>query len=230
MHFKLTICSCKEEDMGKLRFTLCLIAMALMLSVAGQASANLIQNGSFEDPTYGGDYWGLNSTNNQYTITDWTLEFGSVDLVHHYWAAADGAQSLDMSGTGSAGYISQSFGTVAGTSYVVTFALSGNFVDGVDTSRSLTVGIAGVDSADYTFDYAEFDRPQSASDYTLCSWVFTAVSDSSTLYFLSLEDELSSYGAILDNVSVSATPIPGAVWLLGSGIVGLIGVRRRMKA
>ena len=28
----------------------------------------------------------------------------------------------------------------------------------------------------------------------------------------------------------SATPIPGAVWLLGSGIVGLAGLRRRMKA
>jgi hypothetical protein len=26
------------------------------------------------------------------------------------------------------------------------------------------------------------------------------------------------------------TPIPGAVWLLGSGLVGLVGVRRKMKA
>ena len=25
------------------------------------------------------------------------------------------------------------------------------------------------------------------------------------------------------------TPIPGAAWLLGSGLVGLMGVRRRMK-
>jgi hypothetical protein len=30
-------------------------------------------------------------------------------------------------------------------------------------------------------------------------------------------------------VSGSAVPIPAAVWLLGSGLVGLIGLRRRMK-
>ena len=28
----------------------------------------------------------------------------------------------------------------------------------------------------------------------------------------------------------SATPIPGAAWLLGSGLVGLLGLRRKMKA
>ena len=28
----------------------------------------------------------------------------------------------------------------------------------------------------------------------------------------------------------TATPIPGAVWLLGSGLFGLVGVRRKMKA
>lgn len=35
-------------------------------------------------------------------------------------------------------------------------------------------------------------------------------------------------GAIaVDNFSVSAVPIPGAIWLLGSGLLGLIGIRRR---
>lgn len=33
----------------------------------------------------------------------------------------------------------------------------------------------------------------------------------------------------IDNLSVgSPTPIPGAIWLLGSGLVGLVGLRRRM--
>jgi len=33
----------------------------------------------------------------------------------------------------------------------------------------------------------------------------------------------------LDDVDVSPVPIPGAVWLLGSGVVGLIGLKRRMR-
>ena len=31
----------------------------------------------------------------------------------------------------------------------------------------------------------------------------------------------------IDNVEVSSAPIPGAIYLLGSGLVGLIGIRRR---
>ena len=34
----------------------------------------------------------------------------------------------------------------------------------------------------------------------------------------------------IDNVVVSAVPVPAAVWLFGSGLLGLIGVARRKKA
>lgn len=34
---------------------------------------------------------------------------------------------------------------------------------------------------------------------------------------------------ISDEQKVAATPIPGAAWLLGSGILGLVGLRRRSK-
>ena len=37
---------------------------------------------------------------------------------------------------------------------------------------------------------------------------------------------LASY---IDGVSASTVPIPPAVWLLGSGLVGLIGIRRRFR-
>lgn len=37
----------------------------------------------------------------------------------------------------------------------------------------------------------------------------------------------SSATVWFDNVSISSVPIPGAVWLLGSGIIGMVGLRRR---
>lgn len=37
-------------------------------------------------------------------------------------------------------------------------------------------------------------------------------------------------GFDIDAVKVSATPLPGALWLLGSGLVGLVGLRRRFSA
>ena len=41
-------------------------------------------------------------------------------------------------------------------------------------------------------------------------------------------DLLSRYSVVtLDNLTYAPTPIPGAIWLLGSGLVGLVGLRRK---
>lgn len=40
-------------------------------------------------------------------------------------------------------------------------------------------------------------------------------------------DAYQAYNGYADDVTVA--PIPGAVWLLGSGLVGLVGIRRRFK-
>ena len=34
----------------------------------------------------------------------------------------------------------------------------------------------------------------------------------------------------VDNIRLSAVPIPAAVWLFGSGLIGLIGIAKRKKA
>ncbi len=35
------------------------------------------------------------------------------------------------------------------------------------------------------------------------------------------------HNAIIDNVVLTTIPIPAAIWLFGSGIIGLIGIARR---
>jgi hypothetical protein len=42
-------------------------------------------------------------------------------------------------------------------------------------------------------------------------------------------DGTSVDGNYVINLSSTAVPIPGAVWLLGSGLIGLVGLRRRYK-
>ena len=36
--------------------------------------------------------------------------------------------------------------------------------------------------------------------------------------------------SLLDSFSVSAVPIPGAAWLVGSGLAGLVGLRKRQRS
>jgi len=38
-----------------------------------------------------------------------------------------------------------------------------------------------------------------------------------------------TFGVASDDDNLSAVPIPAAVWLLGSGLLGLVGIRRRKK-
>lgn len=48
------------------------------------------------------------------------------------------------------------------------------------------------------------------------------------MVFANDKDSGSGASGYFSNVSItSATPIPGAVWLLGSGLVGLIGLRKK---
>lgn len=87
----------------------------------------------------------------------------------------------------------------------------------------------------YLADY-RFDDPN--QDYIVDDWVWVDLSSLGTV--AGLEFDMSSsaelYGAItpayfaMDNLTIGTAapvPIPGAVWLLGSGILALLGVRGR---
>jgi hypothetical protein len=46
---------------------------------------------------------------------------------------------------------------------------------------------------------------------------------------LGVKDIVLASGTFYDNISVAAVPVPGAVWLFGSALMGFMGVSRRNK-
>jgi len=121
----------------------------ILTSVAfiSHAQADPIQNHSFESPTIPGikDSIQVNSPSNY--ITNWDVYSGTVNYIKS--ASYDGNYSIDLNGDRN-GAISQTFTTVPGTSYVLSFWMSGN-PDGPAT-KTLGVTVSGISQ---NFQYFE---------------------------------------------------------------------------
>jgi choice-of-anchor C domain-containing protein len=198
-----------------------LLAGAALLLGAQSAYAVTITNGSFELGTDPGSFTpqSAGSTN----ITGWDVSPDGVDYIGTYWAASEGSRSLDLSAVGAGTVSQQLSGLTAGQQYTVSFDLAGN-PDGGPATKSLAVSAGGITSL-YSFDTTGASR--SAMGWVTHTFVFVATATTDTLAFLSSTG--TSFGPALDNVTIAATPIPGAILLFGSALggMGFLGYRRK---
>jgi choice-of-anchor C domain-containing protein len=211
-------------------------AMALLLLACspGTTRAELIINGSFELPVVGPGFAQRNPGDN-FGGNGWVVGSGPIDHIGSLWVGAMGPQSLDLNAN-VAGGVYQDLATVAGATYTIRFAMSGNH--GGFGDKRMEVLWDGMQIADVTHVWS----PSYTS--TNMGWTYfqlTAVAqDTSTrLTFNSLTGAMNGvlgfnafYGPALDDVSVteanpSAIPEPGTLVLLGSAGVTLIGYRWR---
>jgi choice-of-anchor C domain-containing protein len=171
-----------------------------------QQPTGLIRNGGFEEgpgtPAF------LNLAGGSTALPGWVVTGEGIDLVGAgYWRSSEGTYAIDLDGSARSrttpphvrGGIAQTFATLAGKRYRVTFDLAGNTVRG-PAKKPMRVRAAG-DSADFVFDAT--GKTGQNMGWVKKEWVFTATADSTTLEFTSLtQSPETGYGAAIDRVSV----------------------------
>jgi choice-of-anchor C domain-containing protein len=194
-----------------------LAAAAAVLPASSQAA--VFTNGSFEQGTFGGASFEVVSAGSS-AISGWTVGGSSVDWIGSYWNPQDGNRSIDLSGNGN-GSLSQTFDTISGQTYQVTFYVAGN-PDGGPTIKTFDRGVDVLFSD--SFNNAGFGL--NTMGWTLHSFDFIASGPTSTLSFVSTTG--TAYGAALDNVSVTAVPEAStwAMMILGFLGLGFFGYRK----
>ncbi len=198
-----------------------LISSFLLLICSQAASANLITNGSFE--------LGTPNDNSEATttlppgngdMTGWTVTNENIAWIENSnpWSiiASDGARFLDLTDYASYIYggVTQNISTIAGQTYKLSF----------DLGSSLGLGDASIQASAGDTSTTYTATPGSISDWDSITMLFMATDTTTSISFVGTY----GYGYIgLDNIVVSAVPLPAAPWLFGSGLLGLIGVARK---
>ena len=178
-----------------------------LLSVSQIANSATITNGNFDSG-----------------LTGWNIE-GNVTVDNGYAVlnTFDGIDTSVYGGTNGS-ILSQTVNALAGD--VISFSYSFNTDDYFPYNDfSLVAGDAQLLLSDVA----------TVGDGDSSGWqnfTFTALSDFSDLKFIVSNHTDTAFNSTLyiDNVSsgsVSAVPVPAAVWLFGSGLVGLLGFNRK---
>jgi choice-of-anchor C domain-containing protein len=163
-------------------------------------------NGSFENGIDPGLFATLNAPDTA-GIADWSVVSGGIDYIGTYWTASDGARSIDLNSV-IAGSVSQSFPTVIGTTYEVTFDLSGNpdvFSDANNpyspSAKVIEVNAGESTPKNFTYDTSAKGNSRYDMRWEKQTYTFVALGENTTITFASKTS--GSFGPALDNVLIT---------------------------
>ena len=208
-----------------------LVLAALTVTVSGAgADYNLVQNPGFESPDLDGwpsRYYSMATSG----LDNWNIPYGIVHL-RADCPPNSGAQSLELLDH-YLGCISQNLATVAGGTYNLSFAMTGDFAYAYD--RTVQVWWGGVPLGTFIATRPTGWDPSTNMGWTIRSGGIlsglTASGPSTELGFTGLNQD-QFYGALLDDISVtsSSVPEPGSLSLLLLALPGVAWLRRRRRA
>jgi hypothetical protein len=230
-----------------------LLAPIVGLGVAQNAAAsNLLVNGDFEVPVQvAPNFATFNIPAGSTYITGWNVVQGNVDLTTtaNYGPGPNtldpsSKQDIDLIGdtngsNGVFGGLSQSFVTIPGQQYQLTFDYShnnGTFSPTYAAQVTVADGNAPPGSSIFSTTVSQAFLPGvgfPSGDWQSFSEDFTATSALTLLTFIDTQGAFNA-GIYLDDVSVvplNATPLPAALPLFagGLGVMGLLGRRKKQK-
>lgn len=173
-------------------------------------------------------------------VTGWVPVSGG-DFSWHQFPGAlavDGTRVMDLNGNNPGG-IEQTFDTVAGRTYLVSFSASRHFLMGPAADLTVSAlpsgGGAALAALNVNVPVSVSTNPASTTLWAAHSFVFTATGSASTLRFVS-NSATGGTGPMVDNVQVVAQS-PASVPVLGPGaLVGLsvllggLGLAQRRKS
>jgi hypothetical protein len=168
------------------------------------------------------DKWGATDYFNIVGTNGWSFANGAYLATNLNPGPRDGALLLNENG-GAAGPLATTTvsGLTIGQLYDLTFTYWGdnrpteNYVLDVYINGGIVDTIPGTDGTSGSIT----GTPHAFS--------FTATANSLVLGFGQNSPSGSQASPIVDNLSITAVPVPAAAWLLGSALLGMLGVMRR---
>jgi hypothetical protein len=201
-----------------------IIAGCLFVVASGMASAsNLLVNGSFENPTQAEGTWQVYYP----SVEGWTVTAGpGLEIRNSVVGEAQHGQNfveLDShNGTDTNSAITQTIsGLTAGATYEVSYWYSPRIGQPASTNgiKALWNGLQ---------KDAVTALGGSANSWINYTFLVTALNSTNTLSFAAYGND-DSLGGNIDNVSLSAVPLPAAAWLFGSALLGFGVLRRKQQ-
>ena len=202
-----------------------LIISLLFVTMTTANAAELIVNGSFEDPAISEGTWDVFYGNE---VDGWSLDSAGVEIRNNVAGTAyDGSNFVELDthhadNTNSGIY--QTISTAAGQAYQLSFAYAPRINQGIDTNGinvfwgdDLVTSISKSGIGGSTWEIVTAILYGTGSDINLKFSAFEAGAD-------------DTLGGSLDLVSLTAVPVPAAVWLFVSGLLGLFGYSRKKAA